>query len=717
MSMRHSFLLAFAVLFAFSCNETADLGDGGTRDDFVIPVTCENGVDPSTDVDSAVALTEGQVYEDYLCPRNDKDFYKVVLAPDKSLLHIELRHRAAVTAVDLTYRILKRENGQDVAVTSAPEVDGNQIDAYHFLAPGTYYILVEDQGNDDADGKNTYEITFSSEADKDTNESNNTEAEAKALTGTTTGYISFKDDKDYFKVDAGANDLLRVRLTNENTTPVDLEYRILKPGGEEIAHYGIDDGTRVKAVLERVHHLPGAGTYYVVVTDTKGDESDLNVPYTLEITKVPEPDTNDHGGRNDHPTTAFLLGSFAGTETCANPKTFSVTGYLASHADVDYFQVDAPATFTTEPVIEIDLKFNGAANADLSVSLVLPKTDTTCTKDTCCRVLGEEDCDSVSFWGEDGGTHAISCIGTSFSCIDRGTGFCAECVDNPSASCAAQRGCAGSVSCLPAGHCGYQQFTRSKFEGAPVKTAQPVRGGGPFFLRVSDLASDEYETGVSYTMTVKLCANPDGAREPDNLYFPRLLHYPDRDPEVDGQEYSPNTVLSYLWQSQREEKAIALTIPTGGSWSPWITGTIGYEHDEDHYTFANPCPDAGSVVATSNVCLIEAEFQETGTGCPGAKGGSGLEFHYVLNHGQDMTDFPPVGSSNNGTYGYSASNNKCAMLVRGGGDFKLKVFDIFSNNWSNTCQYQVRFRVGFQGKCPIPPCQASTHDTPLCYGS
>ena len=697
--------VALAAGLALGCSESATTGDGGTgADTFFIPKTCQQGVDPSQSIETAFDLAEGETKEEYICPQNDRDFYKVEVPAGKKLLRIKMQHTAPTTPVTLTYRLLKRQGTEDVAVGSAPNTKNNIFNALHCLDPGIYYLLVEDDGSNNADDQNTYQLSYTTEQDKDTNEPNDNRTDAKAISGSISGYISCTGDQDWFKVTAAADQLIAIKLSSEATSAVDLKYTLyLDDGGElkEVATEELADGSREKVLFDRVYAPPKAGTYYVVVQDAGGDDSDVNLAYTLSVSVSSEPDANDKSaaGRNDHPSRATVLGSASGTESCSAPKTFTIKGRIASLADVDFYRIDAPATLPGPAVMEITVDFGGKATVvDPAVGLVLGHAESPCTEDKCCRVLqGTEagDC-----------RDSLACEGTSFACIERGPVFCQDCLQDAPIGCDQKRSCAGAVVCLPSKTCGYQRFLRSTNQGATLRTAQPVTAGGPWYIRVGDERGDEWDGSAEYTLTVKICADPDGGNEPNNNYYPRLHAQPNNPPERDNMELSENAVTSYLVRGERLAKPSGLTIPAGGGWSDWISGYISYEHDEDYWTFANPCaPD---------LCILQAEAAEEGS-CPGAKAGPGLEFIYTLDKAGDLDGFPgPNTNSNNFLWGDDGSQSKCSMLVRnGGGTFTLNVGDLFHNNWSWTCKYKLRFRVLQKGAACPKPCR--TNASGACY--
>ncbi len=703
--MRLTVALSLALLGVAGCSDSASKNDGGNADDAFIPVSCPEGVDPSIDPETAIVVAEGQQQQGQICPQRDVDFYKVTIPAGKSLLKIDLTHPGP-TQVELTYRLLKAQaGGGTVGVGSAPAgKTNNYVGALHCLGPGDYYVVVQDSGDDAADGKKRYTFSYTTEADLDKNEPNDDEATAKAINGPVTGYISCTGDQDFYTVTTGVGELLDISLTTAKTTPVDLKYTLYLKEGKNlkaIASSTVGDGTKKPTELETIYPTPGAGTYYLVVQDDGDDDSDAATPYTLTISKRPEPDTNDKPARNDHPKTATALGDATGAESCASPKTFTRNGHIASIADVDVYEIAGPATLPAgaPPVIEIEVKFSGATKVDPAVSLLIPDPATSCTEDRCCQVLG----------GADGSCGSVyDCSASSFACVTRSQEFCNECISGADPTCAQKKSCAGAVTCLKSSQCGYSQFNRSAKDGSTLRIAQPIMAGGPWYVRVADLGGDEYDYGVSYTLTVKICADPDGAKEPDGGYFPRLVAFPNKAPEKDSAEFTSESVEDFFENEGTQKARGAVTIPKDGSFSAPITGHISYEHDEDHILITNPCPN--------KTCQLLAEYATKGS-CPGNGGtlGAGLEFVYLLEKGSGRDGFPSAQTlEKNGTFGFTGASGPCAILLRenSSDQLRLVVGDRFHNNWSWSCTYSIRFKIANSG-CPVPPCALSS--TNECY--
>jgi hypothetical protein len=673
------FLSVILALLVGACEETSRTGDGGEGDWGT--ETCPGGVDKSIDFKTAIDLAEKTEVEGHVCPTGDRDFYKITVPTGKKLLRVKLNHSVTKSPVALTYQLF---NSAEQPVGLAPEWTGSGIrtfDDFHCLTEaGTFYIVVGDEGNDGKDGNNPYTLSFEAVADSDTTEPNDTKDKAQPVGKD--GYISCTGDKDYYKVTVTADGkLLEVKLSNTGPNEVDLKYSIYDDKDNLIGTDGVPDGMKEAAALSTIHGVPGKGTYYIVVEDDKGDDSDPTAPYTLAVTELDEPDQNDKPKRNDSPTSPTVLGTFG----CGGGlQTFTKTGYIASKADVDYYRLDI-GTCSPMAVMEVTVSYGGNSVVDPQVTYIYPDPDTSCTKDTCCRVLSKS---CIDF---------IDCLNITGECVPKGDAYCADtdCEPQASLSCPQEKRCKGAVVCL-GGQCGVEQMDRSdddgEKDGAQVRTAQPLIHGGPYYILVTDLKNDDYEYGKPYTLTVKVRTDPDGAKELNSQYFSQkvLSHL-----GINTNNYHANV-------ARAKQAKVTLGSP--------MTGYLSYEGDQDWYVLDWPC--------TGGECTLSASFSYTGN-CAGVKGSKdtdgdkivddGLEFAFALRWSKpkdkeddgDMKDSFPKNPTT-GSGGSFGGGSNC-WLLRNTGTYLFSVTDMGHNVWSWDCGYTITISKHVDG-CPQPPC-------------
>jgi hypothetical protein len=654
-------------------NGEIDAGGGGG--------TCAEGVDKSVDWASAVALPAGQDTQGTVCPAKDKDFFKVTVPDGMRLLHIKLQYSVALTNVDLTYMIARVPTGQakEEIVAKAPPWTGSGIriyDDFYCLDPGAYYIVVYDDGDDEKDGSNRYTLSYTVDKDNDANEpGNDTMGPSAPAPGT--GSISCNGDVDFFKVAVGADQLLEVTLSTAAATKVDMKYTIYDEAKTKVGDASNHDGSKGPTALTAIHAVPKAGTYYIAVEDEGSDDSDPKTTYTLAAATKAEEDPGDKGTRNDRPATATVL-DYSSCQGAGCTRT----GQIASKADMDYFRLEGlPGGLSPDnlAVIDVTVDFSGSSKVDPQVSLIYPHAGTSCTKDSCCRVLNQA-CTSY-----------LDCVRETYSCIKKEDIFCSDtdCAPKATTSCVTEQACAGAVVCLPGGVCGAEQVTRyddKGEDGAVIRTAQPLIHPGPWFIRVNDFQSDDYEYGKTYTLTVKVRMDPDNPRELNSEYFPLLVQ--------------SGTGTTEYHVKAAKAKGDAVRIKPGDT----ISGFISYEGDQDWYLFDHPCPGKD--------CTYKISYHTTGSNCP-----SGLEFVYTLNEedGAGWFAFPAKpASGQSGSFG--PPENCLYAFSRHTGNpytYLFSVTDLNHNSWSWDCGYSFSISQVSNG-CNAPCKMNDTNSGPQC---
>jgi hypothetical protein len=660
-------------LSTFGCNGSNSSDDGGNEDP-TTTCTVAGSLDKSTNMATATDLAEGKEVTGYICPTKDQDYFKITIPTGSKLLRVKLSASVADTAVQLTYRIVKAggSSGSDeTSVATAPTFSGSGLrtyDAYHCIDPGTYYLVVQDDGNNNRDPNNPYTLSYTTTADLDKNESNDTIATATTITsgGTVTGYLSCASDLDYYKVTVAADQLVQVALSTTTAPTAALRYTIYDSSKTAIA---TDQGATTAAVsLKTIHAVPKAGTYYLIVDDAGSGSGDPKSPYSLIVTMLAEQDSNDKGTRNDTAAGATSLGSYSSSD---GTKTFTATGQIGSKADVDIYKISGFSGVTADnpAVIEVSVSYGKGSKVDPAVSLIYPHTSTTCTSDACCNVV------ATSCTGN------FSCLRETATCVQKGDTYCSNtaCVASPSSTCATDKACAGASLCLSEKYCGAEQFTKFCSDGtttASVKTAQPLLHPGPWYIRVYDYKSDDYDYGSNYTLTVKVRMDPDGTKELNSEYF--------------GPEFAQTGTGTYLYHlAAAKKKGDTITLGTA------LTGYISYENDQDWYAFAHPCTGAD--------CTLQFSWT-LGSNCP-----SDLKFVFELrtSDGGEFFNFPKNGSSSSS--GYGASTGECVFADKGDSGYYVVVRDYNYKAYSWTCSYTLTVSKVADG-C-VSPCKYYTGTT------
>ncbi len=501
----------------------------------------------------------------FICPKDDRDWYSLSIPDTDQLVSVSLGMTVPLSPVDVTYSIFSLDEAgePDVAVAQPPsdEVDvGVQLDIAHCIDPGEYLMVVRDQGDDTFDNRNQYALSVTTAPDPDMSEPNETLETAQAIAQPVTGYIACRGDEDWYSIQVPDQNRLVVRLTSP-ITDYQPRVRIVDTMGNVITDAENAASATSETNIELTQVLPGAGTYYVQVTDNDGKEADPSVPYRLEVEGVTDIDPNEP---NDNPETATPV---AGAPVdCSGSQEFTFTGSVGSPGDDDWFRV--PLTGCANGIIEADIEFdtsglsgealwefNGEVQA--SVTLVRPHGPSACADDTDCNTL-QISCDGP-----------LDCAGYFETCLGQGL-------------------CAGSSACLPEGMCGANQMQR-RYEcpatssecrpgsGTPpenqARLAAPLFGDDFVYLRVSDFQSNGAAPDRLYNLTVRVLGDPD-TNEPNN--FPL-------------NEISPTYERSDL---AANPQAITVRDCTEGDCCNGneVSGVISYDSDVDWFRFPHPCP-------------------------------------------------------------------------------------------------------------------------------
>ena len=96
------------------------------------------------DVATAQSLNADSQLTGYVCPNGDRDFYQITIPQGDDLLTVRLQQTAQISSVAPVYQILDA-SGAPLFTLSTPSKD---ITGSHCLSAGTYYLVVQDQGND-----------------------------------------------------------------------------------------------------------------------------------------------------------------------------------------------------------------------------------------------------------------------------------------------------------------------------------------------------------------------------------------------------------------------------------------------------------------------------------------------------------------------------------------------------------------------------------------
>jgi len=591
-------LLALLILPALSCSDEEEEPVEITPDDPEALCVRDEINEPS----QAQNLAFGETIEGYLCPQEDRDWYRIDVPPSDTIIKINLS-LPGMSPVQPTYNIFTVENGEPGELVAAPPATeiGVNLEYVHCVDPGTYLAVVRDDGDDAQDFRNTYDFEIQSVPDPDTNEPNESDTEAISLTSGTkvTAAISCRGDQDWYSVTATAGQLLDIWLTSA-VTAYEPRLRVFDAEGMLLAEDANHAGQTAVTDLRMYKVLPGAGTFFVAVTDGSrnpitptDDDQDAtpDVTYDLTVTLVTDRDPNEPNNTPEEATPIAGGSSMGCGGSWSAWQTHS--GTIGSPGDTDWFEVpldsgceggiiEAEVTMDTAslPVAQ-QWEFNSHVQAN--VELLRGHTESTCDIDQVCGTLniGCSMDDSYEF-GING-----SCSPFSSTCIQTGGGSSL---------------CSGAMVCLPGGTCAGVQTNRSYSCPANINECRPASGSSPppnqarfaapllggnsvVYLRVTDFQSNGADPDTMYTLRVRTRGDTDGGREPDNTYFNQLPT------ELPGDNDMSTTIDVHDCTSG---------VDCCGS-GDWVTGTIGYQNDVDWFQYQHPCPESD--------CTLRVHYQ------------------------------------------------------------------------------------------------------------
>ena len=301
---------------------------------------------PNDTATTASALTPGVPANGYIASSSDFDYYAVQVAAAPQLI----RARATMSgpsAVDLSMSVLAPDG--ETLICDARDgdlcrgfrflVDGSgqtaDLETAHLaIEPGTYYVRVRDQQDDDFDLMSAYTVQVDLPTEPDVHEDYNqagrdgaTIVAASSTAGTTLqypwveGYLSHANDTDWYRFDfPGPPDLaaeqngdwlVEMELQIGGPTPVELQAFLFGSVGsprESYRGYGqqcrepspsdpfpcqfpdadnaINEtfGEQFGDCFVVFREVTGFGPHYLRITDLDRDDFDLAHPYRLRLT-------------------------------------------------------------------------------------------------------------------------------------------------------------------------------------------------------------------------------------------------------------------------------------------------------------------------------------------------------------------------------------------------------------------------------------------------
>lgn len=282
-----------------------------------------------------------------LCPSFDIDLWAFETTTPGSIVKVTVSMEAFITNVDPAYKIIKDDGTPEGEPTpfSAEDPNDNPGAATNFTGAhrleeaGRYYVAVQDaRFVDNAfDILNPYTVSIELVADPDVNEPNNTQETATPKTpGTFTGQIATTADQDWYAIAVpGGAQIVDVTITAPADSGVDHTATLFAADGfTELLAFPLIEGATAGSVTARLRSRANGGeTVYLVVRDAEDVLSQLDAvkgTYTVVLTVLANPDTNEGALGNDEPGTATAITSGG-----------QLNGVIATTADQDLYEIAA----------------------------------------------------------------------------------------------------------------------------------------------------------------------------------------------------------------------------------------------------------------------------------------------------------------------------------------------------------------------------------------
>ena len=310
---------------------------------------------PNETPQTATVITSGQTVNGFIAATADVDYYAIEVtgaSQNNPYLLVVEASMGGLSPVDLAFTVLERDAQTEIceqrdgdlckALRFAPDGAERQASlrtSHPIFRDGTYYVLVRDFQENDADQGVGYTLTVRLEREVDTNEDfRQSGRDVAVLIPTTTGtsadpvvfewaegYISHANDQDWYRFDIPGDQnlapghngdyLIQLELQMPGPTPVELEAFFYGPRGSSRQSYGgygkrcrrpdnpedpepcqfPDEENVISETFGEANgdcfvvfrEVTNVGPHYFRMTDLDRDDFDLGARYRLRVTLSP----------------------------------------------------------------------------------------------------------------------------------------------------------------------------------------------------------------------------------------------------------------------------------------------------------------------------------------------------------------------------------------------------------------------------------------------
>ncbi len=290
-----------------------DSGDDGADPDFPYLVSWSFEPDPDRNepngnfatrrenLNHATLLPVGGWQEGFVGSTADQDWFQVFVELP-GVYNFALSNESA-SDVDLMLSLYQPDGETLLLVRQDEEGRGEdgptRIEAQLYLfQAGTYYLLVQDLGNDDTDLSVPYRVEAGAvPLPAGSTEPNEDRSQAQILLPgqTVTGWIEFEGDRDWYSILILGNQDVIVEIWNDAPSPVEFIWFMYRPSSTQVYASAGDD---TESDSNLIHIVTGddetfwvdadhPGLYVFKVSDYNRNDWDTAVPYHFRVTLWP----------------------------------------------------------------------------------------------------------------------------------------------------------------------------------------------------------------------------------------------------------------------------------------------------------------------------------------------------------------------------------------------------------------------------------------------
>ncbi|MDJ0782194.1 MAG: hypothetical protein QNJ22_09495 [Desulfosarcinaceae bacterium] len=261
------------------------------------------------------------------------------------------------TAVNLAVELYDDAGNQLARLT---EGQGEQYYLQHHLDVGTYFLLVEDQGQDDADAASIFSVCVESLSSQEFGD-NDTRDTAQLVTATApdtytvSGTLDYEGDADWYRLPIGATGASGLKILqlafDDGSDPIVFTYQVGVEDDADPATALLSHDVTAGSDTYLTQIKAGTGDHYLRIQPSSGQHVNQSAAYTATITVVDVDDPAETAGDgNDSASTADAIADGGDT----------VSGKISYRGDDDWYRINVD--LSTPKVLSVDLSTTPGAD-------------------------------------------------------------------------------------------------------------------------------------------------------------------------------------------------------------------------------------------------------------------------------------------------------------------------------------------------------------------